>query len=174
MRKIIILFSVVVALFAFFSLGLAEEVAKKEEVKHDFVGAAKCKMCHKAEFASWSETPHAKAWDVLSAEEQKKPECISCHMTGMTAGDEAEMLTGVQCEACHGGGADYKSPKIKSKKAWAADREAALAAAKEAGLNPSPTVEDCKRCHKKEGNPNFKEFDFEKRKVKVHPVKAEG
>ncbi len=182
MRKIVILLSVLVALVAFFSLGLAQDSAKTEakaaakevkEVKHDYVGVTKCKGCHKAQFEAWSETPHAKAWEALSAEEQKKPECATCHETGKTAGETAEMLTGVQCEACHGGGADYKSFKIMNKKKWAADPEGQLKLAQAAGLI-IPTADDCMRCHKKEGNPNFKPFDFEKMKDKVHPVKAEG
>ena len=59
-----------------------------------------------------------------------------------------------------------------SKSKWKKDPEGQLALAKEAGLI-IPTAETCKRCHTKEGNPNFKEFDFEKSKGKVHPIAAE-
>jgi len=147
----------------------AEET--KEAAKHEYVGPAKCKMCHKPEYTAWEATPHAKAFEALSAEEQKKEECVGCHITGTDA--KGEVITNVTCEACHGPGSDYKSPKIMSKKKFADDPEAALAAAKEAGL-VIPTEETCMRCHKKEGNPNFKPFDFEKMKGKVHPVAAEG
>lgn len=44
---------------------------------HPAVGTAKCKMCHKVEFDSWSKTKHATA----------KP--------------------AVDCETCHGNGGDY-------------------------------------------------------------------
>ncbi len=44
---------------------------------HAAVGVAKCKMCHKVEFESWSKTKHATA----------KP--------------------AVECETCHGNGGDY-------------------------------------------------------------------
>ena len=172
MRRIVILACVLIAIAAFFSAVVAEEAAKPAAT-HDYVGADKCKICHKDVFTSWSTSPHAKAWDVLSAEEQKKPECITCHMTGQTKGEKPEMLTGVQCEACHGPGSDYKSPTIKSKTKWAADAAAQRKLAQDAGLNSKPSVADCTRCHKKEGNPNFKEFDYEKRKVLVHPVKVE-
>ena len=30
---------------------------------HAYVGASKCKMCHKVQFASWEQTSHAKALD---------------------------------------------------------------------------------------------------------------
>ena len=44
---------------------------------HAAVGVAKCKMCHKVEFESWSKTKHAAA---------KPP---------------------TECETCHGNGGDY-------------------------------------------------------------------
>ena len=75
----------------------AEEV-KKEEAKpaHDFVGATKCaKVCHKAQYTSWQETTHAKAFDVLSDEEKAKPECADgCHSYGKLA--DGTVLEGVQ------------------------------------------------------------------------------
>jgi len=162
------------ALVAFLGLtAVAQEGEKaaKEEVKHDFVGAAKCKVCHKAQFTAWSETPHAKSYDKLSDEEKAKPECVTCHSSGKLTAD-GTLMEGIQCEACHGAGGDYKSAKIMSKKGWAADPEGSKKAAIEAGLI-YPTEENCKTCHKKEGNPNFKEFDFATMKGKVHPVVAE-
>ena len=149
---------------------VAQDAAKKEEkAKHEYVGDAKCKMCHKDVHTSWAATPHAKAFGALSAEEQKKPECVKCHITGTTAA--GELLEGVQCEACHGPGSDYKSATIMSKKKWEADPEGQMKLAKEAGLI-IPTAETCVRCHTKEGNPNFKEFDFKTMQPKVHPVEA--
>lgn len=142
--------------------------AGDEKPAHEYVGAKKCKTCHKLQYNSWLETPHAKAFDKLSDEEKKKPECVKCHTTGTTA--KGVLLEGIQCEACHGPGSDYKSPKIMSKKKWKADPEGQLKLALEAGLI-IPTEKDCVRCHTKEGNPNFKPFDFEKRKGKVHAFK---
>ena len=145
---------------------VAQEAGKKEDKPaHAFVGHAKCKLCHKTQHTSWLETKHAKAYDVLSAEDQRKPECVKCHITGTTA--EGELLTGVQCEACHGAGSDYKSAQIMSKKKWAADPEGQKKLAIEAGL-VFPTEANCVRCHTKEGNPNFKPFDFAKSKPLVH------
>ena len=143
---------------------------EKQEAKHEFVGATKCKICHKPVYKAWLESGHAKTFDALTDEEKKKKECIGCHITGQAA--EGELLGGVQCEACHGPGSDYKSPKIMSKKKWTADREAAKEAAIEAGL-VYPTEENCKRCHKKEGNPNYKPFDFAKMQPLVHKVVAD-
>ena len=148
---------------------IAGSAMTQEKPKATFVGDAKCKMCHKDNHASWLETKHAKAFSLLKPEEQKKPECVKCHMTGTTA--ENVTLEGVQCEACHGAGSEYKKPTIMSKAKYAADKVAARKVAIEAGL-VVPTAEVCTKCHTKEGNPNFKEFDFAKSKGSVHPAKA--
>ena len=142
----------------------AKAEAKTEKASHEYVGEKKC-TCHKDIRSSWLETTHAKAYDVLSDEEKKKEECIVCHTTGTTA--KGVLLEGVQCEACHGAGKDYKSPKIMSKKKWKADPEAHKKMAIDAGLI-IPSEAGCKKCHTKEGNTNFKPFDFAKRKGEVH------
>ena len=100
---------------------------------HAFVGAEKCKMCHKVQFASWQETSHAKATEAAKAATDRTfdASCLSCHATNA---DEA--LSGVQCEACHGGGADFKKMSIMK------DREKAVAN----GL-VVPTQETCNKCH---------------------------
>jgi len=183
MRRVTILVIIMTALVAFLALTAMAQEAKeeakeevkeeaKEEVQHDFVGAKKCKICHKAQFTSWSETGHATSFDKLTDEEKAKPECVTCHSSGNLAKDSS-LMEGIQCEACHGAGGDYKSAKIMSKKKWAADPETYKKMAIDAGL-VYPTEEDCKSCHKKEGNPNFKEFDFAKMKGKVHTMSEEG
>jgi len=123
----------------------------------EFIGADKCKMCHKVQHASWAETAHAKAFDRLKPEEQGKAECLKCHATG----DSAEM-PGVQCEACHGAGSGYKSMKVMK------DPEAAKAA----GLL-KPGEAECRACH--EGAPHDqKAFDYATAKgTGLHEFKSE-
>jgi hypothetical protein len=77
--------------------------------QHAAVGADKCaKMCHKVEFTSWSASKHA-------------------------TGKEK-----VDCEACHGNGADYMKLSVMKDPAKA----------KEAGLI-TPTKASCTaKCHK--------------------------
>jgi hypothetical protein len=112
-------------------------------VAADYIGAAKCKMCHKVEFTSWSEMAHAKAFDVLKPEEQGNAECLKCHATGGSA-----EMPGVQCEACHGPGSEYKSMKVMKDPA----------ASKAAGLI-TPDEAKCRSCH--EGAPHDqKAFDY--------------
>lgn len=185
MRKLMVIALLGLALLAFVALTAVAQEAAKEEAKvaakeakqeakgaaFEYVGAEKCaNMCHKDQYNAWLETKHAKTFDVLSAEEKAKPECGGlCHITGKLA--DGTVLEGAQCEACHGPGSAYKSPKIMSKAKWPGDPEAYKKAAVEAGLI-YPTAETCANCHKEEGNPNFKPLDFEKSKGTVHPVAA--
>ncbi|MEW5700767.1 MAG: multiheme c-type cytochrome [Candidatus Zixiibacteriota bacterium] len=126
------------------------DTLKWAEAHFKYVGETKCKMCHKQQYDSWATTPHAKAWAALKPEEQKKAECVECHITGKTASDS--VLINVGCEACHGPGSDYKAMnKMKDPK---------LAAA--AGLLPVSEAM-CVRCHNAK-SPTFKSFDFAKAK----------
>jgi hypothetical protein len=139
-----------------FLVGIALVLTVAVASDNEYIGAAKCKMCHKVSYASWLETPHAKAFDKLKPEEQSKAECLKCHATG----DSAEM-PGVQCEACHGAGGGYKSMKVMK------DPEAAKAA----GLL-IPDEASCRKCH--EGAPHDQAaFDYaEAVKTGLHEFKA--
>jgi len=168
MRKIsVLIFMLAALLISGVLVATAQE--EKAESEFEYVGPKKCKMCHKDIYEAWEKTGHAETFGVLTEEEQKKDECITCHITGYD--DEGELIANVTCEACHGPGSEYKSPKIMSRK-WEDDPETYKAKAMEAGL-VYPTAENCKTCHKKEGNPNFKPFDWEKMSPKVHPVAEE-
>jgi hypothetical protein len=109
----------------------------------EYIGVAKCKMCHKLQFESWSGLAHAKAFDQLEAADQGNAECLECHATGGSA-----EMPGVQCEACHGPGSDYKSMKVMK------DRDASVTA----GLIV-PDEATCTGCHT--GAPHDqKPFDY--------------
>jgi nitrate/TMAO reductase-like tetraheme cytochrome c subunit len=97
----------------------------------DYIGVSKCKLCHKLQYDSWSKLAHAKALEAVPEADRSKPECLKCHATGGQAD-----LPGVQCEACHGPGSEYKSIKVMK------DKDAALAA----GL-VLPDEKTCKGCH---------------------------
>jgi hypothetical protein len=136
--------------------------------QHKYIGAAKCKMCHMssskgAQYQVWKDGPHANAWNVLSPEEQQKPECTKCHSTAKSV--DASLLEasitpeeGVSCESCHGPGSDYKSKTVMM------DREQSIAN----GLI-LPTKEVCIQCHNDE-SPHYQGFDFDARfKQIAHP-----
>lgn len=129
---------------------------------HEYVGARKCKSCHGKEgignqYDSWLATSHAKALDTLATDEAKKwaseaniadpqndEKCVKCHVTayGVPAeqlGRKFDRTEGVQCEACHGAGKDYR------KKKYMVDREVA----ESRGMIPQ-NADVCLGCHNDE------------------------
>jgi hypothetical protein len=120
-----------------------------------YVGTKKCKVCHGKQFKSWEQTKMAKAFDLLKPEEQKKPDCQSCHTTGLGKEggfknlEETPAMVGVQCEACHGPGSIYfRVMKDKEKRT--------------AGGLLEQTAAVCEVCHNKK-SPTYKEpFKFDK------------
>jgi hypothetical protein len=101
----------VAALCGIVFLSVAPATAFADEA-HAAIGYEKCaKTCHKVQLASWSESQHAKA------------------------------SPGVECETCHGNGADYKNLKVM--------KDPAQSAA--AGLIARPDAASCAKCH--EGEP---------------------
>ena len=133
---------------------------KPEENKYVGDNAKICKMCHKAQVEAWQTWAMAKAWDSLKPEEQQKPECIKCHVTGMgepggfVSEKDTPTLVGVQCEVCHGPAGNHMKVPITDKE-------------KRRATMTKPTPELCAKCHTKEGNPHFKEFKSEEAVLKL-------
>ena len=130
--------------------------------RHEYVGARKCKTCHaKAaignQYGAWLEGKHAKAFETLAgdkaaewaaeagvADPQTDEKCVKCHVTAHGVAETLvssrfDRSAGVQCEACHGAGRDYRKKKVMI------DRE--LAESK--GLVPQ-SEKVCVRCHNDE------------------------
>ncbi len=118
-----------------------------------YIGAEKCKMCHKVQYDSWAQSKHAKATENAqkSANPKFEAACLTCHATNKDAA-----LAGVQCEACHGPGSDYKSLSVMKD----------AAKAKAAGL-VIPSQATCDSCH--DGKDHHKKQAFTK---DVHAHKA--
>ena len=149
--------------------------------QNSYEGVKVCGVCHKTKKAGeqlkvWEGSKHAEAFKTLMSAEAKKyspdvepsknPKCLKCHTTGY--GVDAKMFgkkfsveDGVQCEACHGPGSEYKSLKVMKDKA----------AAVKAGLVVhEKKAEYCVGCHNSE-SPTFKGFDFDKMWAKIaHPI----
>jgi len=156
MKKIVLLS---VCLFLVFSFAFAGDF--------QYVGAKKCKMCHKGQkkgevWEKWEKGPHAKAFETLKAKgEEANPKCLECHVTAFNAGGykvgdaKAANYAWVGCESCHGPGSKYKSMSVMK------DKEKAKAAGL---MEPSEVV--CKKCHN-EKSPTFKGFKFDEWAKKV-------
>ncbi len=111
-----------------------------------YVGSRSCNLCHSEINDTWSNSRHAKAMSSLVAKSRESdPDCLSCHVTGledsrssasMGWGKNGHPMAGVQCEACHGPGADHsRNPK----------RFEML----------SVSENTCTRCHTKYTDPGF-------------------
>ena len=112
-----------------------------------YVGAKKCKTCHKKEligdqYGKWQEAKHSKALETLKGEKaaeiakekgitgpaSESEKCLKCHVTAYGADAAAfdkkplNPADGVQCESCHGPGSAYKKKKTM------ADHDKSLAA----------------------------------------------
>ncbi len=137
---------------------------------YEYVGAAKCKMCHNnpatgAQYKIWAQSKHAKAMESLNEAEKKDPKCIKCHSTAGSVNKDLlaglKMSEGVSCESCHGPGSSYKSYSVMR------NHKKSLAK----GLI-MPTKETCIRCHNTECS-HYKKFNYDEFVKKIaHPVPA--
>ena len=138
------------------SIGLVGIFALSAEAAPTYIGAAKCKMCHKLQFDTWTSIgTHSKALEIAKACDKRKFDatCLTCHST-----NKSETVTGVECEGCHGPGSDYKTiPVMKDRTKSAA-----------AGLT-IPTQATCVGCH--DSKDHHKAVDIKTAVVHEHKAK---
>lgn len=152
---------------------------------HEFVGVKTCGMCHHTDkqgkqLEIWKNSAHSKAYEVLKTDKANKiakekgfstpavetEACLKCHTSGYNVdksllGAKFNISDGVQCETCHGAGADYKSLKVmKNKKEAIAN-----------GLQLHENLKEfCSTCHNSE-SPTYVEQDVNKMWEKIkHPI----
>jgi len=144
-----------------------------------YVGAAKCKICHKTEkqgkqFPLWEESKHSKSFAALSSEEApakaqemgvenpcESPKCLKCHapLSEKAADFKDE---GVTCEVCHGQGSAYKKRSVMK------SREESVKNGLIVYDTPEAKKEWCLTCHK---DAHGTSFDFEASWERIkHPV----
>jgi hypothetical protein len=154
----------------------------KEANQAEYVGSAKCKMCHLAEHKAWSESAHAKAFTHLESADAKaaaafagklKVElkgaaaesayCLACHVTGYqlaggypaTYSAKTAAVAAVGCESCHGPGSLHlTAPKAEKKQFTCKNVSAKM----------------CTQCHTPTMTPDFNYDDMMKKGV--HPKTA--
>jgi hypothetical protein len=163
--------------------------AASEEKQRMYMGATKCKTCHKTEaqgqqYPIWEKSAHAKAYEALASEAalaaakergiedpQAAPECLKCHVTAHGVdkaflGEKYSAAEGVGCESCHGAGGDYNKMSVMKAIAKGETDPASV------GL-VVPDEKTCVGCHNEE-SPTFKGFEFEKMVAKIaHPIPEE-
>jgi hypothetical protein len=125
-----------------------------------YLGNRACESCHPESAKKWQQTRHAGAIKILVKKGRADdPECVKCHVTGMpiqppTGMDkmttvmggfstlaETPWMANVQCEACHGPGANHIQKPLQSKMKVADENS-------------------CRVCHTEETDP---EFNFQKK-----------
>jgi hypothetical protein len=99
---------------------LSHQVTDNSQISNgEYVGAISCQGCHTWIYTKWQVTPHRNAFQTLYREKQVNNEkCVVCHSVGygkggFTSVDDTPQLMNVQCESCHGKGAQHvDNPKI--------------------------------------------------------------
>ncbi len=149
---------------------------------HSYIGVMACAACHTGpkfnfQFSQWRRSKHAQAYAELATQRgfeiareqgiatdpQKTEQCLACHATASTINPARreptlELTDGVQCESCHGPGADYSPEAVMLDKATAVSK----------GLLPV-NAQTCAPCHE---NAHGKPFDYETAvKAIAHPLK---
>lgn len=144
-----------------------------------YVGAGKCKMCHKSEkrgqqYVLWEQSKHSQSFTVLSSEKAaevaqaagvtnpaESAECLKCHSPLATKAPELKE-EGVTCEVCHGPGSAYRKLSIMK------SREESVKNGLIAYNSPDEIKAHCLNCHE---NAHNKTFDFTAAWEKIkHPV----
>lgn len=109
-----------------------------------FVGADTCAGCHVAEHRQWLTTPHAGAMQTLrKVNRGLHPGCVPCHVVGYDREGGYDIsapqasLEGVQCETCHGSGAEHARAPSR------------------ANIRRSPDRNVCVECHNADHSDEF-------------------
>ncbi len=121
---------------------IVSEIPQETPKGGSYVGDSQCQSCHFTQATQWINTKHAKAFDTLvTSNHDYAPSCFPCHSTGFgfiggfLLPDKTPTMKNVQCESCHGAGAEH-------------------VAAPAAGWTvPASTV--CTSCHTPENSPDF-------------------
>jgi hypothetical protein len=129
---------------------LAEEeaaVIAGKPLNTPFMLSESCAQCHKAEYEAWKNSRHSHAFAALEEKQRMfDGNCVGCHSLGyrdrgFVSIKATPQFANVQCESCHGPGAEHiKAPTAGNYKT-------------------PPKNQSCLVCHDRDNSPDF---DFEK------------
>ncbi|HWQ33043.1 MAG TPA: multiheme c-type cytochrome [Blastocatellia bacterium] len=126
---------------------VAEQIAEAHRARGDqpsiWATSEACAECHKAEYAIWQKSRHSHAFAALATKNREFDDsCVGCHSVGFRNQGfinikATPQFANVQCESCHGPGAEHvKAPKAGNYKTPAAPGS-------------------CLVCHDPENSPDF-------------------
>lgn len=109
-----------------------------------YTGAQSCQPCHPQFYSDWRITSHSNAMkSLIKKRMERQPQCVRCHVTGFgdangfADSSRRPELENVQCEVCHGSGAEHvRNPSPLN-------------------IRPAPTAEVCNRCHDADHSDQF-------------------
>jgi hypothetical protein len=136
-------------LFAKAQLKASQSSGEAAEI---YLGVGSCMSCHPDAFEKYTHTAHARAYKTLSSQfVHRDANCVGCHVTGWgerggfsgirRLGSPIDLID-VQCEACHGPGAEHSRD----------------------GRYSQTALDSCVKCHNEEQDPDF---DFDKAWEKI-------
>jgi hypothetical protein len=161
--------------------------ASAHPLESQYIGASKCKACHKSEetgdpYGAWEKSPHARAFESLATDAakqagaargvddpQKAEACLQCHETGFGLPAESfkkgfKAEAGVQCETCHGPGADHMKERFAA--AASGETKPGYLGLAVNEMNTTPGVDVCTKCHNPE-SPSYKPFCYYEARGKI-------
>lgn len=107
-----------------------------------YVSSTACASCHEPQYIQWINTAHARATDKLVAKQLEfERGCFACHTTGLdpvnpVSATDMPVMHQVQCEQCHGPGADHIAKPAKGY-GKIVDMQAACTSCHTPQVNPS-------------------------------------
>ena len=128
--------------FATKGAALAPAGAATAATTATYTGSERCQPCHEDAFATWAQSSHARAFEILVTNKQDyNPSCVGCHVVGygrpggFLNASSTPRLVHVGCEACHG-------PSSRHPESVGAGYGAT-------------TTNACRACHTPENSPDF-------------------
>ncbi|MEO7994441.1 MAG: multiheme c-type cytochrome [bacterium] len=128
------------------------------DAQRGFGGSIYCQECHGAIYSGWLKTRHNQALQTLVAKnEEHNPGCLECHTVGYGEPDgyaakrETYILANVQCESCHGAGAEHMMLATK----WT-HTELQTKPTDWLVPSPKPQADTCTKCHQEDQDPHWK------------------
>ncbi len=128
----------------------SQESAHRRELEKNssnfYLGSRACEPCHTVSVKKWAKSQHSQAFaSLVKKGREEDVECLKCHVTGIgeksaTGGfisfNSTPGMVDVQCEVCHGAGANHAQEPLQYKMRIMVEK-------------------GCRSCHTADSDPDF-------------------